>query len=172
MRCRRDAHTDGPYRYCLRRDLDHQLGQKNRRMVWVMLNPSTADATRDDATIRRVMTFTRRDGFNCAVVINLFALVATDPRALLAHPDPVGPDNDLWIERQMEGSARVVVAWGATRFATERGRWFAHRFGASRRLWCLGTTDRGAPRHPLFVPSVTPMVEWDPSPASIEEMSA
>ena len=66
-------------------------------MVWIMLNPSTADAFAEDPTIRRCLIFAHREGCGGLTVVNLFALRSTDPKALTRHPDPVGPANDTFI---------------------------------------------------------------------------
>src|SRR5262245_19133112 len=80
----------GLYRYWLTRTWDNSL----RRVCWVMLNPSTADAEQDDPTIRRCVGFARSWGAGGIIVVNLFAFRASDPKALLRAADPVGPDND------------------------------------------------------------------------------
>src|SRR5580693_7206992 len=90
----RPAVIEGEYRYSLTRIWDSSLFP----MVFIMLNPSTADHRNDDPTITRCRNRALRD--NTAgrlVVVNLFALRATDPRALTRHPEPVGPGNDDWI---------------------------------------------------------------------------
>lgn len=148
----------GQYRY----DLSRRWGE-GQNVCWVMLNPSTADGTKDDPTIRRVMRFSQEWGFGGVVVVNLFALRATDPKELPKHPDPVGPENDeragFWIRH-----LPTVVAWGALPFAMRREAWVKEQawFNASP-LSCLGTTKFGAPRHPLYVPADTSPVPW-PAP--------
>jgi hypothetical protein len=138
-------------------------------VLWVMLNPSTADEVRNDPTIRKCRGFQWRwaggsNGGDCHVV-NLFALRATDPAQLRAHPDPIGPGNDVHIidasrEVVLAGGV-VVVAWGAHPFARARARDVAQIFandGISPR--CLGTTKDGSPRHPLYVPYSQPLTPW------------
>jgi hypothetical protein len=137
---------------------------------WVMLNPSTADHQADDATIRRVVGFTRDAGYRACVVLNLFALRATDPVELLRHPDPVGPRNDATIRATVlahrhaspsDTLARfVAVAWGASvddRQLAARASEALNGALAGADLRCLGTTRSGQPRHPLYVPVVTPL---------------
>jgi len=115
-----------------------------------MLNPSTADERRDDPTIRRCIGFARRWGFGGVEIVNLFALRASDPRALRRASDPVGPDNDRHIARVAARATLVVVAWGV--WGGLRGRSAALRARLSRRApRCLGLTRSGEPRHLLYL---------------------
>src|SRR5450755_1416997 len=86
--------ADRTYRYRLTRT----WGSSGSHAVWVMLNPSTADALADDPTIRRCTGFSRALGLDGLVVVNLFALRATEPRELRRHPEPAGPANDWFIQ--------------------------------------------------------------------------
>ena len=147
----------GTYRY----DLTRHWGD-DPMVVWVLLNPSTADAERDDPTIRRCIGFAKQWGHGGLVVLNLFALRSTDPKALYHHPDPVGPDNDATITRWLDRDdvRRVVVAWGAHGALHDRYRAFAELALATRRIalrraQCLGRTQKGQPRHPLYLAADT-----------------
>jgi hypothetical protein len=130
-----------------------------------MLNPSVADEVRNDPTIRKCQGFQARwgHGGSCEVV-NLFALRATDPRELSKHPDPVGAENDEHLRRAADevvsAKGRIVVAWGAHRFARRRAE-EVRRIYWPFRLDCLGTTKDGSPRHPLYVPYSQPLVPWE-----------
>lgn len=150
---------DGRYRYRLSRAWDNNLlGEDATPMVWVMLNPSTADDKDDDPTIRRCIGFAQRYGYVLMHVINLYAWRSSDPRDLGRVGDPVGPDNDDWIRRTLDG-ASVVAAWGA---GAQRSRVekFMEIVGPTRAVWCLGTTRLGQPRHPLYVPGETEFEKW------------
>lgn len=127
-------------------------------VLFVMLNPSKADGRVDDATIRRCRSFAFAWGFGGFVVVNLYALVSTDPAALAAHPDPVGSENDAVIRAVAAEVAEVVVAWGADEMATARAAVVAAIIG--RPLLCLGTTKGGQPRHPLRLRADTPRAPW------------
>lgn len=100
----------GRYRYTLHR-LWGEIGSP--RVNFVMLNPSIADASLDDPTIRKCIGFARRWGFGGLTVTNLFAWRSTDPRGIGADPSHVGPENDGFIRAAATFSDRVVFAWGA-----------------------------------------------------------
>lgn len=151
--------ADGVYRYELCRTWDTGLPP----LWFIMLNPSTADALADDPTIRRCVAFAKREHAGGIVVVNLFALRATNPAALHRHADPVGPDADRFYPAHAD--ARVVVAWGAHEFARERAARAADLL-AERNIQphCLGTTTAGAPRHPLYLAADTPLAPWTADP--------
>lgn len=144
------------YRYTLHR----RLSVAGPRALWVMLNPSTADDEQDDPTIRRVIGFSRREGFGSLVVCNIFGLRSTDPRGLLLEHDPAGEDNDDAIARAACDADRVIVAWGSwgDRFPERVRR--VDALLAPQITWCLGTTGSGQPRHPLYQRGDAPLVPW------------
>lgn len=102
----------GLYRYRLDRDYAPAGRSFGPRMAWIMVNPSTADAETDDATIRKVVGFARRHNCSRVTVGNLFAYRATDVRELRNAADPIGPDNDDYLKRIIREAQCVVVAWG------------------------------------------------------------
>ncbi|MGW2384339.1 DUF1643 domain-containing protein [Streptomyces sp. NPDC001658] len=141
------------YRYLLTRIWDPAVPP----VVFVMLNPSTADALTNDPTITRLVHpksgFARRLGAGGIVVVNLFALRSTDPRALRHHQDPVGPLNDAFIRQATDRASVVVAAWGAAGVEHGRSTDVVRALTARRvRLQCLGQTSTGQPRHPLYLP--------------------
>lgn len=153
----------GTYRYMLTR----QRYPLNRTAVWIMLNPSTADADVDDPTLRRVQSFSFAWGFGDIVVLNLFALRSPDPALLRGHEDPVGPDNDDIIATIVQAPkvGVVVAGWGAHEMVADRGRTVADMVvDAGHDLYCLGLTKNGQPRHPLYVRGDTPTVVWRACP--------
>lgn len=142
----------GNYRYNLWRIWDEQLP----RVLWVMLNPSTADATKLDPTLCRIMDFSIRWGYGSLEVVNLYAWRSPDPKALLSAADPVGPLNNQHIAEAAERAARIVVAWGAHKSTAKRDREVLAML-APREVYRLTVTRTGAPGHPLYVPSDTPL---------------
>lgn len=147
----------GYYRYRLERTLPAGSGT----MVWLMLNPSTADAEQDDPTIRKCLGFAQALGFARIVVVNLFAWRSTDPAGLADARDPVGPENDDAIRAAVREADVVVCAWGA------HGARFVARVQHVRRLLqdagvhpvCYGLTKgkRPQPKHPLMLAYTTPL---------------
>lgn len=139
----------GTYRYTLHRKTRCVL-RWNHPALFIMLNPSTADAELDDPTIRRCISFAESFQCNSLTVVNLFALRSTDPKLLGTHPDPVGPENDKHIEEQVikHRSGLIIAAWGANGFAAKRAKEVKLKFGP---FDCLGTTKDGSPRHPLYL---------------------
>jgi hypothetical protein len=130
-------------------------------LLWVMLNPSTADAEVDDATIRRCKSFTTRFGFREMVVVNLYAYRATDPAELLTVEDPVGAENDAWLYEAARRASRVVLGWGGSADPA-RARAVAEILTVDNPvLYCLGTNKDGSPRHPLYLGRNTPLEFWE-----------
>ena len=138
---------DEIYRYTLGRTWDCEKD----RLLFVMLNPSTADANIDDPTIARCMKFAKHWGYGGLVVGNLFALRSPHPRDLFQHSDPVGPDNDYHLQRLAEECKTVVAAWGtsAKYFPPFRKRQANVKGLFQGRMKCLETTIEGYPKHPM-----------------------
>lgn len=156
----------GRYRYRLERD-----GYGLDKTAVIMVNPSTADAERDDATIRKLLGFGRRNAWGRIIVGNLFAYRATDVRELATADDPVGPDNDAHLRRIVGDCVEVIYAWGPVSKvpARLRSRWQdvdAIVRTAGHRPRCIGLPAKcGHPRHPLMLAYAEPILAWVP-PAS------
>lgn len=140
----------GRYRYVLTR----RLSRGRRIATFVLLNPSTADATRDDPTIRRCRGFARRWCCGGLIVLNLFALRATDPSELRRADDPVGPENLIWFNRMlMNRDGPVVCGWGVWGTLLDQDLVVQQRLtelGVRSRVF--GVTRDGHPLHPLYLP--------------------
>jgi hypothetical protein len=136
--------------------------------VWVMLNPSKAGAFTGDPTAGRVATFTKAWGLGGFVAVNLYGLIATDPRELARHPDPVGPESDRFIAEVIGPDSVVVCAWGANKMADQRGLAALDIIAArGAHPKCLGVTAAGYPTHPLargkhYVPAGTELRSLEP----------
>jgi hypothetical protein len=122
-------------------------------VAFVLLNPSTADAERDDPTIRRCIDFARRLGFGGLEVVNLYAYVATDPEELRRAGYLVGPEDDEHIRAVVAGCEKVVLAWGSHAARRERpGEVLRVLREAGVAPYCLRVTGSGHPEHPLRLP--------------------
>lgn len=147
------------YRYLLTRIWDAGTPP----MVWIMLNPSTADHRDDDPTSRRCVSFARREGCGGIAIVNLFALRSTDPRALKDHTDPVGEHNDSFLRHATAGPGPgpVVAAWGVGGVLRDRAQAVtASLTAAGVQLRALGTTSTEQPKHPLYLAAAAPLVEY------------
>lgn len=125
------------------------------RVMWVMLNPSSADELADDHTIKRCMALSDSWGYSGMAVANLFALRSADPESLLAHPDPVGPENDHYLREMAWEFDVIVAAWGSS-----LARWplFIQREREVKnilrgRMYILAITAKGNPKHPSRIRS-------------------
>lgn len=140
----------GRYRYLLQR----QWGDEEL-CLFIGLNPSTATADSDDATVRKCVALARTWGFSGMTMANLFAVRSRYPQALSTHQDPVGPENDRFLLPAIEQARTVVAMWGNHGLksygqSTRRDQYIL----SLRDDWqCIGITKQGAPRHPLYVAS-------------------
>lgn len=123
-------------------------------LVFVMLNPSTADANVDDATIRRCIRFAQAHDFGAIDVVNLFAYRATKPEDLRRAGYQVGPENDRHIVDAVRGAGAVCLAWGSNVANLERPQIVLPMIRAQGvEPMCLRITRSGYPQHPLMLPS-------------------
>ncbi len=135
----------GQYRYTLLRVWDERLP----KVMFIGLNPSVADADRDDFTLKRCVAYARDWGYGGVLIGNLFAYRSTDPKALKHASDPIGSENDIRLKRLADKAEIVVAVWG------NHGT-FMHRGDAVRkqipRLHYLALTQKGEPHHPRGLP--------------------
>ena len=136
------------YRYTLTRVWEPE-GQK---ALFVMLNPSTATEVQNDPTVERCERRARVLGFGAFRVCNIFAWRETDPRKMITAEDPVGPENDTAIAEGCAWADRIICAWGAHGEHKDRGPEVERLMrGAGKPLYSLGLTQKGHPRHPLYI---------------------
>lgn len=155
----------GTFRLRLDRDIDPLLDGIVAALCGV--NPSTADAEKNDQTIRKDIGFGRIHGWRRIIKINEFSHVATDVTELRDVPDPIGPDNDRYIEEAIREADVFVPCWGPLTKLPKRlrTRWrevvtIAERIG--KPILCFGTAQDGQPRHTLTLAYSTPLVPWSP----------
>jgi len=136
------------YRYALTRVWD----KGGDKVLFVMLNPSTATEVQNDPTVERCERRSRALGFGSFRVCNIFAWRATDPRDMRAQPDPVGPGNDAAISLGCDWADTIICAWGTHGAHLERGAKVEHLMRATGQpLLHLGLSKAGHPKHPLYI---------------------
>lgn len=131
--------------------------------MWLMLNPSTADASIDDPTIRRCIAFSKAWGYGAMWVGNLYAIRSTDPSILTEVSAAVahGPENIKHLGEMAGAAEQIICAWGSPGGAHIPVS--IRSLLAPHQLWCLGTTKYDAPRHPLYLPAATERQPFPPT---------
>ena len=132
------------YRYALWRIWDDRAP----KVMFIGLNPSTADEMTDDATIRRCTGFARSWDFGGIYMLNIFAFKATHPENLKKSADPIGDENDMYLTRYAEKSSLIIGAWGNHGVYLNRGAAVIEMFPA---MQCLKMTKMNQPSHPLYL---------------------
>jgi len=151
-----DISECGAYRYSLSRRWG--LG---RSVTFIGLNPSTADAEIDDPTVKRWMGFAKAWGYDAMLVANLFAFRATSPKDMQKADEPIGPDNNVWIQACAEAGSQTVVCWGKPgSFQYRDVAVTALLKEAGHDLWCFGTNADDSPKHPLYLPKGMRLVRY------------
>lgn len=144
---------DRKYRYALWRI----WGSSDKGMVmFIGLNPSTADESLNDATIRRCIGFAKDWGYGGMYMCNLFSYVSTDPKALITSGEPI-EINNFWLEKIAENSAKVVFAWGAFKMHKDRMLQVAEMFPDA---YCIGKSKEGFPKHPLYLAKNSELIKY------------
>ena len=137
----------GDYRYLLWREWDSQ----SKTVVFIMLNPSRADAEINDPTITRCINFAKSWGYGRLEVVNLFAYRTSKPSLLKQATEPIGKDNDRYILESVKKSDRVILAWGNNGTWQQQDLYVSQLLQNYNHLYSLGMTKRGCPRHPLYL---------------------
>lgn len=127
-------------------------------LVVIGLNPSTADETLNDPTIRRCIGFAKSMYFGGYVMLNLFAFRATDPKVMKSYTKPVGKDNDLVIRSECNDAiakgGKIVAAWGTHGSYLNRDKEVMKLLkDDGLKVYCFGVTKDGYPKHPLYLKS-------------------
>lgn len=158
---------DRRYRYWLRRGYGAGLRPSVRRppCVFILLNPSTANAYKDDPTVRKCMRFAHSWGHREVIITNLFAYRATDPEDMMAAADPVGPDNDEALLAAADYANRfsddgrsftsgpIIMAWGNHGAYAGRARYVRRMLSAYPLSYIKLNEGTGEPAHPLYLPA-------------------
>lgn len=157
--CGAEFSDDEVYRYTLTRQWSD-----GPCVAFLMFNPSTATATTEDPTIRKCIGFARRWGYGKLVVLNLYAIRSTDPKAVKRMElSAVGPLNDFWIVKTINNVREIIYAWGCAQHAPdienrmlEVTKYIRTVTGDQFPINCLGYRQDGHPRHPLMLKYDTP----------------
>lgn len=132
-------------------------------ILWVMLNPSIADAEQLDPTLRRCLGFSKAWGYGRMVIANIYALRSTDPKRLLKHNhNPSNRINNQYIYQEALRCKKIVLGCGSHSMARDRLSEVTHVITnlAGKKCYCLGTTQAGYPKHPLYVAGNTELVRF------------
>ncbi|MEM7520702.1 MAG: DUF1643 domain-containing protein [Pseudomonadota bacterium] len=147
---------------CLRYSLTRVWKNEGRRLLFVMLNPSTATEIQNDPTVERCERRARHLGFGAFCVTNIIAFRATDPKDLRRAPQPIGPHNDQAIADATLWADEIIAAWGVHGAHMNRGPEVAKTLrAATREVYHLGLSKDGHPRHPLYLPYAQQPVLWE-----------
>ena len=147
----------GRYRYLLERRWD-----EGPSCLFIGLNPSTATAESDDATVRKCIALARSWGFSGITMANLFAVRCRYPQILSSHQHPVGPETDRFLLPAIEQAHTVVVMWGnhGLKSYGQSARRDQYILSLRGDWQCVGITKHGAPRHPLYVANSSTLVNF------------
>jgi hypothetical protein len=144
------------WRYLLTRE--RLIGEGT--LLAVLLNPSKADAYRDDPTTTFMSRLAWKRGRRVYEAVNCFALVGTDPACLQVAADPVGPENDRYILERVALADEIVLAWGNGGRHLMRSKHVLALIGDLDNVFCLGRTQSGEPRFPRALRSDIQIATW------------
>ncbi|HHB94299.1 MAG TPA: DUF1643 domain-containing protein [Campylobacterales bacterium] len=144
---------DRKYRYILSRIWD-----ETKPMIMIIgLNPSIADEREDDPTIRRCISFSKSWGYGGVYMLNLFAFRATQPSNMFEAMNPIGSENDNFIEIYSKKVDKIVCAWGNHGVYKNRSHYIRENFN---NLFYLKMNQSGEPSHPLYLKSDLVLQKW------------
>ena len=152
-----DFSEDRKYRYSLWRAWGEM--KPDRFAVFIGLNPSTADETKDDPTVRRCIGYARDWGYNALYMLNIFAYRATKPEEMLKAKDPIGPDNKTFLMEKTRHAGVVVAGWGA--YGAHMDRCYEVR-SLIKPLHYLKLNKDMSPTHPLYLKKDLKPKAWWP----------
>lgn len=141
-------------------------------LVIVGLNPSTADHTVDDNTIKKLIRMAKLNNFGGIMMVNLFAYRSTDPKGMLEADDPVGPHNMFYLGSVFHNAHTILCAWGKD--GVHKGQdedimLMLDHVGERTKVCCLGINKNGTPKHPLYQPDNTVFQEYGKCVSSLPE---
>lgn len=146
--------NDRKYRYTLWRTWEYGKDY----VVFIGLNPSTADETEDDPTIRRCIGYAKSWGYGSLCMINLFAFRATNPIDMQIQADPIGPLNNIYLFDVSKQARIIIAAWGTNGAFLRRDE---EVISLIPNLHYLRLTKNGFPAHPLYLPKDLEPIKWN-----------
>ena len=132
------------HRYCLSRIWSNG----DNIVAFIGLNPSTADANKDDSTITKCVNYAKQWGFDGLYMINLFSFRATDKEEMLKDDNPTNAENDKCINKYINKANKVICAWGNDGVFKNRHKYIIDNF---ENLYCLTINKTGQPHHPMYL---------------------
>ncbi len=148
---------DGKYRYALWR----VWSSYKPPLMFIGLNPSTANHFNDDPTISRLTTRANNEGYGGILAGNLYALVSSNPKILLQKDlDTVGEETDYYLQQMISMAKAVLCAWGSFKPVVNRA---SEVLKMINEPYCLGVNADGQPNHPLYIGYDTPMIKYNAS---------
>lgn len=140
------------YRYLLKR----QWKADTKNFVnFILLNPSTADEKNDDPTINACIQFAKNSNYDGLWITNLFAFRATKPHNLKLCSSPIGKQNNQYLKNYAKKSKMVIIAWGNHGNFLDRNKEVIKILSKTKTLYCLDITNKGNPKHPLYIKRTT-----------------
>ncbi|PGK52430.1 hypothetical protein CN918_32105 [Priestia megaterium] len=152
------------YRYSLSRVWD----SSKEKVVFIMLNPSTADEQVEDNTLNKCIRYAQRFGYGSLEVVNLFAMITTKPEKLMTVTKEVaiGPQNAVYVDKALRSAAMTIAAWGANANIHKRHLDIPEMFSTYSLLRLGVSTRDGHPRHPLYLKYDIELMEHLPARAT------
>lgn len=121
---------------------------RSQFLMVIGLNPSTADETQDDPTIRRCINFAKAWGFGALCMTNIFAWRDTDPEKMKSTAEPIGAENDRHLIECASGAGMILAAWGKHGSHLARASYVLQILPP---VHALAINKDGSPKHPLYV---------------------
>ena len=146
------------YRYQLWREWGVDKTASSSYVVFVGLNPSTADESTDDPTLRRCIGFSQDWGYESLCMVNLFAYRTTNPKNLRTAKSPVGKRTNRFLLDAIDNADIVVAAWGNNGMFLDRDKEVMKMI--TRKTYCLGLTKYNQPKHPLYIQKKQSLIEF------------
>jgi hypothetical protein len=128
--------------------------------MFIGLNPSTANETSNDNTITKVCKIAKHNGYGGVYMMNLFAIVSSDPKVLATCDNPIG-NNNYWLMNISEKCSDIVFAWGNFKEATERSKEVIANFTKFHAPKCIVQNKNGSPKHPLYCKDESNLIAYE-----------